>query len=680
MLYVGSAPDGKGDLKYNYQMNTSGALLFLKNADGATVDEVNCAGGWFAGATGISMERKNPATSGNTQSNWAPSNSSSGLNFWTPRARNSVQVDGSGVSSGSGGTRGRDEDDSAGTGRGFAGAVNLSLWEYADWIDFATGRYFKIYEGDLAEAADEYYLYDYLPNAAFIYLVTGFRPTGSYFRENLLKLVRDSSFDWGGEEQSSCISDVVESYLAVLHTGLFSEEERGEIRDKFYQLALDRRKLSGEGHYGQGIICGLNAVAGYLVGGEKGQEMIDWANGLLSYDDTWTLPENSRHYQGIFLREMLRVALYSNRMTIPEFDGLGRDWKRNFARQIEWIIETSPHNGYSPPWGKEYHPNHLGHFLAPLAVATTVLDDGDPEHTRLAGEAKWLLQAMFSYADTHRVGDFNQNAYGYGSSQWGPFAVLLNPVYLYWFLNEDLAPVAPSAESAVVYRPMLPEDSPDGVYDRSLSGFVTQPDRIVHRSGWGAGDLFLTLDPAYPAAKSGGNRYSFANNIVSLSYGSEEFLAGLTANRESGEKTRANLADILSDYSGAELVAWSSDSDLSRSLTRVRDARNTWSREVTLYKTGDRRVEVRDTLSRRGSVCWHFSGNPARTENGVILNIDGTSLSVEWEGAEGVSHRNHRTWSDPEPEKRWTYSGPSSHEIKLYRSGPGTIVTTFRGL
>ncbi len=677
VLYAGTKPDGKGDLAYSQQMNASGDRLSLLDSTLTPMDEVNCSGGWFAGGSGVSMERKNPSTSGNTASNWAASSNQSGTNFWTPRAKNSVQVGAASAASGRAG-------DPSAYGAGKSGAVlpvsSISLWEYADWIDFASGRYFKIFEGDRAAAVDQAVLYDYLPNAAFIYLVTGYRATGLYFRDNLLELVRDKSFAWGGKEHSRYIADLAESYLAVLHSGIFTEEERLEIREKFYQLALERRKSGGEGHYSQGIICGLNAVAGYLVGGERGTEMIDWANQLMSYDDTWTIPENSRHYGGIFLREMLRVALYSNRMTIPETDHRGRDWKRNFARQVQWIIETSPHNGFSPARGKEYQPNHLGHYMAHLAVATTVLDDGDPEHTRLASEAKWLLQAIFNYADSHRVGGYGQNLYGYGSSQWGPFAILLNPVYLYWFLNEGLAAVPPAAGSTVVYRPMLAKDSPDGVYDGKLPELVTQPDRIVHRSGWGENALFLALDPAYPAAKSGEDKYSFANNILSLSYGPEEFLAGLTANRKGAEKTRANLADILSGYVGSELVGWVNNSQLSRSVTRLNDGKGTWTREVTLYKIDDPRIEVRDTLSRRGSVYWHFSGRPERREDGVVLDVHGTRLSAAWEGADRVSRRDRSTWSEPDPGKRWTYSGPSDHEIKLYRSTPGTIVTVFRGL
>jgi hypothetical protein len=116
------------------------------------------------------------------------------------------------------------------------------------------------------------------------------------------------------------------------------------------------------------------------------------------------------------------------------------------------------------------------------------------------------------------------------------------------------------------------------------------------------------LDPAYPAAKSGENKYSFANSIVSLSYGPEEFLTGVTINSFNTEKTRANLSDILGNYIGADLVSWMNDDTISRSITRLKDGKNTWTREITLYKTGDRRIEVKDDLSRRGSVYWDIKG------------------------------------------------------------------------
>ncbi|MFH1037087.1 MAG: hypothetical protein V1789_00265 [PVC group bacterium] len=496
-------------------------------------------------------------------------------------------------------------------------------------------------------------------------------------------MIRDKKFTWGGEEHCRYIADIAESYLAVLDRGLFSKEERAEIEEKFYALAIGQREFYNYGNYAQGIICGLNAAVGYIIGGKRGEEMISWANRLLSYDDTWTLPENSRHYQGLFIREMLRVALYSNRMTIPDVDGWGLAWKSNFIRQVEWIIDTFPHNGFNPAYGRDYRQNYVDHFTVPLIVATTVLDDGNPEHLLLAKEAKWLLQEMFTYGTTHRVCDFGQNIYGYEAAQWGPFAILLNPLYLYWFLNESLPPERPGPAhpgSRAVYRPMMPRGEIASVYDESLNAFKTQPDKIIHRTGWEEGALFLMLDPAYPAAKSGEDKYSFANNLLSLSCGPEEFLTGVTMNFFNPDKTNNNLADILESYIGAELVNWTNTDELSRSVTRLRDGKNTWTREITLYKTGDRRIEVKDTLSRRGSVYWHFQGTPQWRSGGVTLDVNGTRLDVTWEGAERMTRRDRTTWSEPSHTRRWTYSGDPDREVKLYLAGPGTVVTTFRGL
>ncbi|MDP8215239.1 MAG: lamin tail domain-containing protein [Candidatus Euphemobacter frigidus] len=666
-----NSPSGAiGNMTYlNKQMNSSGGHLVLVDSSAASVDTVNCAGNWFAGDPGYSMERIDPAIPGSA-GNWntAPTSKVYGSSgsYGTPGARNSQQPLGSAYGLVAGAS---------------AYDVDLRLQDYVDWIDFANGHYFKIYEWDLSKVDKKYALYDYLPNTAFIYLVTGYKPTGRYFKEKLLELIRDTKFDWGGEEHCRYIADVAEAYLAMLGEGFFSKEERVEIEEKFYRLAIEKRGFYNHGNYAQGIVCGLNAVVGYIVGGKRGDKMISWANRLLSYDDTWTLPYNSRHYQGLFIREMLRVALYSNRMTIPDLDEWGVAWKSNFIRQVEWIIDTFPHNGYNPAYGRDYRQNYVDHYMAPLAVATTVLDDGNPDHIRLAREAKWLLQEMFGYGTTHRVGDFGRNTYGYEAPQWGPFAILLNPLYLYWYLNEGLQPQRPGLArtgSRAIYRPMAIKKSIADGYDESLKSFKIQLDKIIHRTGWEDNALFLMLDPAYPAAKSG--KCGFANNIVSLSYGPEEFMTGLTMTFFNHGKTKANISDILGKYSSAQLVSWVNNEKFSRSVTRLKDGKKTWTREITLYKQGDRRIEVKDTLSRRGSVYWHFQGIPQWRGNGVVLDVNGTSLQVTWAGVERATHRDRTSWSDPNPVHRWCYSGDPDREVKLYRSAPGTITTIFRGL
>jgi hypothetical protein len=83
-------------------LSNSGEHLQLM-AGTTLIDEVNCAGGWFAGTaspTYITMERKDPGSSGNLGSNWAANNgvirngsdaNNASLNG-TARAQNSVII------------------------------------------------------------------------------------------------------------------------------------------------------------------------------------------------------------------------------------------------------------------------------------------------------------------------------------------------------------------------------------------------------------------------------------------------------------------------------------------------------------------------------------------------------------------------------------------------------------
>jgi hypothetical protein len=607
-----------------------GDRLVLKDGSGTSKDTVGDAVGWYAGEQGVSMERISPSSSGTSSGNWASADANAiyaTKNRGTPGAKNSVSVTASGT-------------------RALGGSFtpSYSLRDYADWIDFPTGDYFKLYEWDLTGRDEKTALFDYLPDTAFIYLVTGYRPDADYFRKNLLALVRDRKFDWGGEETCRYVADIAEAYLAMEGEGIFSKSERKEIEDRFSRIAGRGRLYYNQGNYAQGTICGLNAVVGYIIGGKKGAEMISWSRRLLSYDDTWTLPEDSRHYEGLFVRQMLRVALYSNKMTIPERDRGGVAWKENFIRQIDWIINTAPPNGYCPAYGREYRQNYTDHFLAPLVVATSVLDDGDPDHVRRARECKWLFQKMYDYGTTHTVGAYGQNAYGYEAAQWGPFAVLLNPIYLWWYLNEGITPLEPSLEehgSGVLYRLRMPYDSISADYDASFRELVDQPDKIIMRNGWGDDSFFLMLDPAYPAAQNGPNRYSFANNILSLSYGGEEFLTSITLNFRNGEKTLLNLADTMKDYSRAKVLSWEDKPGFIRCRTRLRDENGSWTRQVTLYRQGTPRLEVRDTLSREGSVYWHLQGEPRWGENSVVLANGRARLQVVRGPDKGLSKDVH---------------------------------------
>ncbi|MCX6348026.1 MAG: lamin tail domain-containing protein, partial [Candidatus Aureabacteria bacterium] len=122
---------GKADFIYPGAdaFDDNGAIITLIDSYGQTQDTVSFSGGWPAGAQGISMER---VTVGG--SSWAAALVTAlygtlGIDRGTPRALNSV-------SSASGLVAG------AATG-------NLKLQDYADWIDFEKGNYFKLFEWDL---------------------------------------------------------------------------------------------------------------------------------------------------------------------------------------------------------------------------------------------------------------------------------------------------------------------------------------------------------------------------------------------------------------------------------------------------------------------------------------------------------------------------------------------------
>ena len=85
-----------------YGLSDSGEHLTLTDASGASIDDVDCSGGWFAGVkdkgSKASMERINPILGGSTASNWATNNGTvtlghdalGGVIRGTPRASNSI--------------------------------------------------------------------------------------------------------------------------------------------------------------------------------------------------------------------------------------------------------------------------------------------------------------------------------------------------------------------------------------------------------------------------------------------------------------------------------------------------------------------------------------------------------------------------------------------------------------
>ncbi len=81
------------------KLSNDGEHLYLKDASGNIIDDIDCSSGWFAGATGgVSMEKKILGKDGNDSTNWASNNlvtiyghdSQGNVIYGTPRHPNSV--------------------------------------------------------------------------------------------------------------------------------------------------------------------------------------------------------------------------------------------------------------------------------------------------------------------------------------------------------------------------------------------------------------------------------------------------------------------------------------------------------------------------------------------------------------------------------------------------------------
>ena len=91
-----------GTNHYSWTLGNGGEHVFLKDAAGQVIDEVNADSGWFAGIASpvyCSMERVNPAASGNESANWRTNNAAVSRNgidaasnpiSGTPKAQNSA--------------------------------------------------------------------------------------------------------------------------------------------------------------------------------------------------------------------------------------------------------------------------------------------------------------------------------------------------------------------------------------------------------------------------------------------------------------------------------------------------------------------------------------------------------------------------------------------------------------
>lgn len=557
---------------------------------------------------------------------------------------------------------------------------NYTQRDYASWIDYNHGRWFTIFHlalplhpwGDVA---------DKMANSAFRYLVLGNKADRDYFLENQMALVNASFKDIflgknfvGGNNAhphgDRVAQDLAEVYLAMRHT--MTPEQRIKVEKWYHEFA---QYTWDNSNYAirQGTKAGFLAVVGYMT---SDTIMIRKAKEYLSFENTWTIQEDSRHYAGLIMERMFRIEIFTNNFSFPQSS------KANLAKQMRWIISIFPHNGFNPPWGDCWIPNEIDHYMECLIMASHFLKDYDKE---LAQECKWLSERMFEYGKKHfpETGGtknnqkvINYSIYDLATQESSIYKIQANPIHFLWYLDENLDTKKPdiiSYGSKVVHRLRALKDMKDT--DTSLVSFEDKMDKIIHRDSWDKDALFVMLDPVLHSSKN--HEGGAGNAIISISYADEEFLTGKISPRFNKEYIQNCVADIPSDPRfnyGTVLDCFTENPDYSRSVTTLEG----WKRTVTLYKTNDRRIEVEDYLPRAGNVYWHLQGIPGWGSDKVTLNVRGTKMAVSYNGHDRSSHQDNDTWNDTNPLLRWGYTGNPDRQLKLYRSTPGTIVTTFR--
>ena len=537
--------------------------------------------------------------------------------------------------------------------------------DYATWIDFDNGRWFTICH--LAPPLPPWgHICDQMANRAFRYLVLGDTADRDYYVEKQMALAEGSYVDvFVGGKGASPHGDrigqaLAEVYLAMRHTMTPAQRKKVEKwYHDFAQYTWDNSEHATHQH----TRAGFFAVVGYMTGDKV---MLEKAREYLSFEDTWTIQEDSRHYAALIMERMFRIEIFTHDFDIPQSS------KANLAKQLRWVLSIFPHNGFNPAWGANWETNEIDHYMGCLIIASHYLKDYDLE---LARECKWLAERMFDYANRALL-----------DAQHGTLAnprIQTNPIWLHFFLDESIVPKEPdinSYGSKVVHRLRVRGNHLRHDRDTDLGSFEYMIDKIVHRDTWGDDALFLLLDPVSVLTVK--NHFTgAANAIVSISYAGEEFLTGKIRiswwGVPNNRYTQNCVADTPSDLQrnfGTSLDCFVDNPDYSRSVTTLEG----WRRTVTLYKAGDRRIEVQDYLPKAGTVYWHLQGTPAWEPDKVTLDVRGTQIKVTYSGHDSLSHEDIDTWANANPLQRWGYTGNPDRELKLYRSSPGTITTTFR--
>jgi len=480
----------------------------------------------------------------------------------------------------------------------------------------------------------------------------------------MLAFVRDG-VAFGGDHDR-VLASMAEAYLILREKGIFTKEEQQLLEeDLFRRWAYDNaREVMGH----QYVPHALAAVVGHVLATSRtGVDYSDDVRRLWEYADTafdfGDSPgpiENSAHYAPFVYISMARISLYANGHggVFPE------SHKANLALAVNRILDLYPHNGYGLSFGTTWSRDHVRQLFSFLIGAACFLSDGQPEHVRLARQAKWTALTLFGYSS--RLPKEGYAGDGLVDSQQGHTRG--EPIWLWMYSLDDLEPLAPElAEHGckVVYGDL------GNSYDKQMrhSG---RADKVVFRDGWGEEAFYLLVD----LAPTCGKNQPHAGSIVNVVYGSGVFGPGKTRDVHHKEW---RLRSVLDSRSAPDSIGHTDASVglfFARegfSAARVDSSVGGWLRYVCFPQDPSYAV-VFDSAPTADVAYWHFltDGAPSWEADGIVLNRAGRCLdarfpnNLDWHR---ISHETVSTWDSPEWEDQFWYAGDPAESVEVEARG-----------
>ena len=533
--------------------------------------------------------------------------------------------------------------------------------DYAHWLREGYGVYHIDDDPGLTERNG-------VVNDALLYLTFGPNELSTFatgktveqaYRDQMLAFA-DGSF---AGDADRVLTSIAETYLYMRDEGIFNISEQQHVEEDLFLYWANYNAQEAYGH--QFVPHALAAVTAYIL--DTTRTGVDYSsdvsrlcnyakNNALDFGETWGPIENSAHYNCFVFISMMRISTYCNSGSFPE------SHKGNLNKAVEWILDTYPHNGFTLSFGETWDKDHVRQLFSFLIGASHVLNDGNPDNIKVARNAKWLANKIFSYGFNRDIGTLG--------SEWKE-GVRGEPMWIWKYANDSLSAEKPDVDehgSKAVYGMM--GDS----YSSSLPNNL-KLDKVVHRDGWDDESFYLLLD----MAPGSGKNKPYANSIVNFVYSDEAFSTGKTGDRYNTVWEKRN---VVYPHNGDKYAATLQFINNFEKYSVSKTQEGSWDRYISFVKDNSYAV-VFDFAPSQGTCYWHLVSDPGPIWNSdyVELNRGSYQLNVYYPNELSwytISHSDsYETTTGNRP--IWFVDRPS-RELKLRKARTwATVLYPYRG-